>query len=125
MKSPSFGLSCLSPALCQLKVLSPFIRTVRRLYRRDEPFCVQAVQRLVQRASARVEPTAGLRFHVLSDRVSVDRSTSQRDEDVKRQIGQDWPQPCVVGHVPRWMKSIARRLSGTIVVATTSGPPDL
>jgi hypothetical protein len=43
---------------------------------------------LVQRAGAGVEPTTGLLFYVLSDRVSVGRSIAQRDEDVKRQIGQ-------------------------------------
>jgi Na+/pantothenate symporter len=45
-----------------------------------------------------VSRPTGLLFHVFSDRVSVGGSTAQRDEDVKRQIGQHRLGACVGCH---------------------------
>jgi len=101
IESPSLRLSRASATFRQLEALSPFIRTFRRRYRGDEPVSFQPMQHLVQRAGARVKPTTGLLFHVLSDRVSVGRPSAQRDEDVERQIGQRRPWAWVVCHTIR------------------------
>src|SRR5262245_42233979 len=91
VQPPCLGLNG-TPALGgELKIAAPLVGRLRRFRRRDEALLLQPVQRLIQRAGARVETTAGLLFHVLSDRVAVSGTVAKRDEDVKREIGQRRP----------------------------------
>ena len=73
------------------------------------------MQRLIERPSARVEPATRLRRDVLPDYVSVRRSNAERNQDVKRQIGERPVSSYIIHHAASTVRRCKGLLAGIVL----------
>src|SRR5688572_24072656 len=102
------------------EVLPSRIHVAGRSGRCDQGVLGQSPQRLVERAGRRIQASTGFLLDPLADGVAVRGSVAERQQDVKRQLGECW---CRVGvgyaHSSHWTRFPRERLATTIVVETT------